>query len=180
VSPARSSAALAERPVAELPRGASAGGSPKAGSAEGDQPLLGIGAAAAKAGVSERALRYYQQLGLLNPSGRTPGGMRRYSEADLERVARIRELQQLLGLNLEEIAEVLAREDRLSEIRRAYRDSGTDRVSKRRLLEEGLALQKEMRRTVAAKREALEAFLADLDARIAKVERLLDEDPRSP
>jgi DNA-binding transcriptional MerR regulator len=42
-------------------------------------PLLGIGAAAARAGVSERALRYYQQLGLLTPCHSTPGGMRRYS-----------------------------------------------------------------------------------------------------
>ena len=54
--------------------------------------LVGIGAAALRAGVSERALRYYQELGLLTPSGCTPGGMRRYSEADLARVARIREL----------------------------------------------------------------------------------------
>ena len=58
--------------------------------------LLGIGAAAAQAGVSERALRYYQQLGLITPCACTPGGMRRYSEDDLARVARIRQLQALL------------------------------------------------------------------------------------
>ena len=40
---------------------------------------LGIGAAAEKAGVSQRALRYYQQIGLLTPCGCTPGGLRRYS-----------------------------------------------------------------------------------------------------
>ena len=51
--------------------------------------LLAIGAAAAQAGVSERALSYYQQLGLITPSGVTPGGMRRYSDDDLARVARI-------------------------------------------------------------------------------------------
>ena len=38
-----------------------------------DEPLLGIGAAAARAGVSERALRYYQELGLIIPTGTTPG-----------------------------------------------------------------------------------------------------------
>ena len=87
-----------------------------------DQPaggghLLGIGEAALRAGVSERALRYYQELELITPSGRTPGGMRRYSEEDLARVARIRELQSLLGLNLDEIAAVLRNEDRIDEIR---------------------------------------------------------------
>src|ERR1022692_4774789 len=82
--------------------------------------LLGIGAAATRLGVSERALRYYQQLGLLVPACTTPGGLRRYSEDDLARVARIRELQTLLGLNLDEIAVVLQSEDRLAEIRLRY------------------------------------------------------------
>ncbi len=87
--------------------------------APADEPgeLIGIGAAAARAGVSERALRYYQQLGLLAPARTTPGGLRRYSAANLARVARIRELQTLLGLNLDEIAVVLRNEDRLAQIR---------------------------------------------------------------
>src|SRR5579859_2811831 len=84
-------------------------GQPPAGDQppDGQERLLGIGAAAARSGVSERALRYYQQLGLITPSGRTPGGLRRYSQDDLARVARIRQLQTLLGLNLDEIAIVL-------------------------------------------------------------------------
>src|ERR1700722_5342834 len=82
--------------------------------------LLGIGAAAARLGVSGRALRYYQQIGLIAPAGTTPGGLRRYSESDLARVARIRELQTLLGLNLDEIAVVLRNEDRLPPLRACY------------------------------------------------------------
>ena len=78
--------------------------------------------------MSERALRYYQELELITPSGRTPGGMRRYSEADLARVTRIRELQSLLGLNLEEIAVVLRNDDRIGKIRELYHDR-TNRVS---------------------------------------------------
>ena len=90
--------------------------SPSTEEAQAERPadLVSIGAAALALGVSERALRYYQQLGLIN-RGRTPGGMRRYSEADLARVARIRELQSLLGLDLDEIAVVLANDDRLGE-----------------------------------------------------------------
>src|ERR1700758_214934 len=87
--------------------------------------LLGIGAAAEKAGVSERALRYYQQLGLITPCASTPGGMRRYSEDDLARVQRIRQLQVLLGFNLDEISVILRHEDRMAEIRLAYRSEHT-------------------------------------------------------
>ena len=43
---------------------------------ERQEQLLGIGAAAERAGVSQRALRYYQQIGLLTPCGCTPGGLR--------------------------------------------------------------------------------------------------------
>ncbi len=135
--------------------------------------LLGIGAAAARAGVSERALRYYQQLGLLEPACTTPGGLRRYSADDLARVARIRELQNLLGLNLDEIAIVLRNEDRMAQIRRAFKDERTSDQERRELTGECLTLLEGLRETVEAKRAALGSFLADLDARILRARDVL-------
>jgi DNA-binding transcriptional MerR regulator len=140
-----------------------------------DEPgeLLGIGAAATLAGVSERALRYYQQLGLLVPARTTPGGLRRYSAANLARVARIRELQTLLGLNLDEIAVVLRNEDRLAQIRLEFHDQRTSEAERLALSRECLTLQEDLRATVEAKRAALETFLTDLDSRIEKVRTFL-------
>jgi DNA-binding transcriptional MerR regulator len=137
------------------------------------ESLLGIGAAASRAGVSERALRYYEELGLLSPAGRTPGGMRRYSEEDLDRVARIRDLQKLLGLNLDEVAVVLRNEDRLAEIKVAYHEKGTGAARRRALLQECLTLQEDLRQTVETKRAAVDEFLSDLDARMNRVRELL-------
>ena len=150
---------------------------PPAGAVADDaaERLLGIGAAAEKAGVSQRALRYYQQIGLLTPCGCTPGGLRRYSEEDLARVARIRQLQELLGLNLDEIALVLRGEDRLAEIRLAYHDEDTSCAERQALVRESLQLQQGLRATVEAKRQGIEGFLTDLDARIGKMRALLDE-----
>lgn len=48
-----------------------------------------IGQFAARAGVSARALRHYEAMGLLVPA-RTTGGYRDYAEGDLATVARIR------------------------------------------------------------------------------------------
>ena len=135
--------------------------------------LLGIGAAAAQAGVSERALRYHQQLGLITPCSSTPGGMRRYSADDLARVARIRQLQVLLGLNLDEIAVVLRNEDRMAQIKRTYLHEQTSDAERPDLVRESLQLQHDLRDTVEAKRVAIEGFLADLDARIARSSDLL-------
>ena len=64
-------------------------------------------------------------------------------------MARIRELQALLGLNLEEIALVLRNEDRLAEIRLTYRDERTSDAERRALLRECLGLQQDLRGTVA-------------------------------
>lgn len=137
------------------------------------EQLLSIGAAAASAGISERALRYYQQLGLLTPAGCTKGGLRRYSQDDLARVAWIRQMQTLLGLSLDEIAVVLRTEDRLAQIRHAYHNQPLTDAERIGLVGESVRLQKDLRATVEAKRQAIDAFLADLDARISRKSEFL-------
>jgi MerR family transcriptional regulator, repressor of the yfmOP operon len=143
--------------------------------------LLGIGEAASRTGVSERALRYYQQLGLITPSG-TPGGLRRYSEEDVARVVRVRDLQHLLGLNLEEIGAVLANDDRLAALRAEYQLEGTDAARRRELIGEGLEVRSELRATVDAKLHALHHFLDELDSERDRLQGLLDDaaDPPPP
>ena len=82
---------------------------------------MSIGRAAHEASVTTRTLRYYEQLGLVTPVARSVGGARRYAAADLERVARIRQLQDLLGHDLEQVGRVLRAEDRLAELRAEWR-----------------------------------------------------------
>jgi DNA-binding transcriptional MerR regulator len=53
--------------------------------------MLRIGDVAGRAGVSTRALRYYEEQGLL-PAERTPSGQRIYPEAAVERVQLIQRL----------------------------------------------------------------------------------------
>ncbi len=48
-----------------------------------------IGEAARRAGVSPRALRHYEETGLLAPA-RTAGGYREYDEQDVARAAQVR------------------------------------------------------------------------------------------
>ena len=96
-----------------------------------------------RAGVSPRTLRYYDELGLLSPSEYTAGGERRYRDADLVQLQRILELREALGMNLEEIKEFLESEQRLDEVRAAYRakrdvNTKAARLQQRALLEEAL------------------------------------------
>lgn len=136
--------------------------------------LLRIGEAALRLGVSERALRYYEELGLVVPAHHSPGGNRRYGEAELARVRRIRELQDLMGLNLDEIRTVLSSEDRLEDLRARWQASD-DAGERREVLEEVIALTGPLREQVEGKRDRLEAFLGELDEKMARYRALLDE-----
>ena len=137
-------------------------------------PRLRIGEAAALAGVSTRTLRYYQELGLLTPSGTTAGGARRYSDADVARLHRIRHLRDLVGFNLTEIGVVVSAEDRLAEIRREWW-AGLTLDRRRELLHEALAINADLQQAVRTKMAGLEEFLAGLKDRATAVERRLAE-----
>jgi MerR family transcriptional regulator, heat shock protein HspR len=65
-----------------------------------------ISVAAELAGMHPQTLRIYERKGLIDPF-RTPGGTRRYSRDDIERLQLIQELTSQ-GLNLEGVRRVLA------------------------------------------------------------------------
>ena len=129
-----------------------------------------IGKAAEAAAVSTRTLRYYEELGLVSPSGHSPGGARRYSDEDLARVRRIRELQHLVGFNLDEIRTIMTAEDRLHALRTEFRSSRSPQREKQ-LVAEAIEINDRLREDMRAKLARLETFLADLDARAALYRR---------
>ncbi len=75
-----------------------------------------ISVAAELAGMHPQTLRIYERRGLVNP-GRTTGGNRRYTEADIARLRRIAQLA-AEGLNLEGIRMVMQLEDEVADLRR--------------------------------------------------------------
>jgi len=62
-----------------------------------EDAYLQIGEVAERLGVTHRTLRFYEEKGLLKPPTRMDGGFRLYSEEDVRRVERIKQLQRLLG-----------------------------------------------------------------------------------
>ena len=96
-----------------------------------------IGDVAAQAGVSVRALRYYEEQSLL-PAQRSPSGQRRYDGSAVQRVRLIQQLY-AAGLSSRVIAEVLP-----------CFDTGTSTP--------------ELRRRLAAERDRIDRQLAELVA----------------
>ena len=105
-----------------------------------------IGELATRVGLTERTIRYYEELGLLESVKRLEGGIRVYTDDDLRRLRYIRKLK-TLGLSLQEMLE----------LENLYRRHRSNRGVLPRLM------------------ELLDAHLGTLDVRMGELRTLRDE-----
>src|ERR1700709_2292197 len=82
-----------------------------------DRGVFMISAAAELAEMHPQTLRMYEQRGLTEPN-RSPKGTRLYSHEDVDRLRRIQEMTNELGLNLAGVEHVLRLEQELDRARR--------------------------------------------------------------
>ena len=85
-----------------------------------------IGAVAERSGVTPRTIRYYEEIGLLPSADRRKGEHREYGEADVERLAELKRLRDLLNLSLDELKELVEAESARAAIRRRFHASDSD------------------------------------------------------
>jgi DNA-binding transcriptional MerR regulator len=122
-----------------------------------------IGEVAKLTGVTTRTLRYWEELELLRPASRTDGGERLYTQADVRRVTRIRDLQELLGFSLEEVKAVLntGDVDVLDRVHSELREGEVSASRRRELIDEAIA--------------ANDQLVSRLDETLARIGALRDE-----
>lgn len=125
--------------------------------------FLRIGEVAKLTGVTTRTLRYWEELELLQPSSYRSSGERLYSPADVARVTRIRNLQELLGFSLAEVRTVLGTEDVdvLDRVRSELNAGDLSPERHRELLDEGIV--------------ANDQLLARLDEILGRIQAFRDE-----
>ena len=78
-----------------------------------DEPCFVISVAARLLGVHQQTLRYYERMGLIEPS-RSRGNLRLYSERDVERIRQIKRLLDDLGVNLAGVEVILNMSERIT------------------------------------------------------------------
>src|SRR4051795_4198828 len=98
-----------------------------------DQPLLRIQEVAAEVGATTRAIRYYEEIGLLEPAARSEGDYRLYDASDLERLRFIRSLRDDAGFSLAQINQLLEDDAARERNRARLRETG-DPTERRALL----------------------------------------------
>ena len=74
---------------------------------ETKEQLTSIGEIAQKLDMSQRTVRYYEEIGLLNSIKRVEGGRRIYTDEDLRRLKLIKRLK-IMGMTLSEMQELEA------------------------------------------------------------------------
>ncbi len=111
-----------------------------------DHPRYSISVAAELAGMHPQTLRMYDAKGLVSPR-RTPGGTRRYSDTDIQRLRKIAQLTSELGLTLSGAIHVMTLEGTVEELHRKVRalEAQLD-IETRRLHQEVSAVHRSYRR----------------------------------
>jgi len=142
----------------------------------GDTPRLRIGEVAERLGITARTIRYYEEIGLLPAVPERPGGgHRQYGEADVERLADILRLKNLLGLSLDELRGLLEADEARRLLRERWQRTD-DPGERREIVAEAIGHVERQLALVRARRteiDKLEAELADkrrkLRDRLAKL-----------
>ena len=141
------------------------------------EPLLRIHEVASILGLTTRTIRYYEELGLLEPVVRSGGDYRQYDPEDIERLRFIKGLRDDAGFSLAEIGQLLEDDAARARNRARFR-STSDAAERRAIVDDALArvdrqielLREKLERLggmideAEGRREHLLAHIADLDA----------------
>jgi MerR family transcriptional regulator, repressor of the yfmOP operon len=139
-----------------------------------EKQLYTIEQVATRTGFTKRALRYYEELGLLQPAGRTEGNYRRYAESDIQRLEQIKEMHELLGFTLTEIRAILGVEDERGHIKAAYKHE-TDAAAKIAQLDRADELIRSQLHCIQHKLAGLEQMQSALIAKLEYHKQLRNE-----
>ncbi len=132
-----------------------------------EQSLYTIEQVATRTHMTKRTLRYYEEVGLLSPTGRTEGNYRRYSEDDVQHLERIKELRDLLGFSLTDIRELMQAEEERDSIKVAYQQE-TEAFAKIAQLDRADALIHRQLVLVEEKLAALEQMRTSLYSKLER------------
>lgn len=126
------------------------------------QSAYRIGEVAAKVGLTERTIRYYEELGLLESVKRLDGGVRVYTDEDVRRLKYIGKLK-TLGLTLQEMLEL----ERMYQRHRSNRNVLPRLIE---LLDAHLATANERMNELAALRDEIRAYREHVTQRLLEHE----------
>ena len=134
-----------------------------------EERLLRIQEVAAETGLTTRAIRYYEEIGLLEPAARSDGAYRLFDTSDLDRLRFIKDLRDDAGFSLAQIGQLLEDEAARERNRERLR-SASDPAERRALLEEARVRVGRQIETLRAKRDRLDTMIAEAERRLEHID----------
>lgn len=107
-----------------------------------------IGEVAARTNLSLRSLRHWESVGLLRPTGRSVGGFRQYTAADVEKIMVIRRMKPL-GFTLERMSAAMRDIEELDDREPGDHDQDAARARLATILQEATERRAELQRQLA-------------------------------
>lgn len=99
--------------------------------AKKDTPRYVISIAAEMVGVPAYTLRYYEKVGIMEPS-RSKGNIRLYSDSDIAYIRRVKTLMEDLGVNLAGVEVILRMSHQITEMQQQMEDLESEIVRMQR------------------------------------------------
>ncbi|MDT5230725.1 MAG: MerR family transcriptional regulator, repressor of the yfmOP operon [Mycobacterium sp.] len=135
-----------------------------------------IGELARRVGATPRAVRYYEQFGLLPDRARDDGAHRVYDARDEQRLRDLLRIRDLLGLSLNELREWMQAEDARARLReRWHGQPQPDDETRAAIIREAIEHMDAQLAVVRARRSALEQLEDELASTRRRVRSLLSE-----
>jgi MerR family transcriptional regulator, repressor of the yfmOP operon len=136
--------------------------------------LLRIQEVADLVGLTPRSIRYYEEVGLLEPAARSEGAYRLYDPDDLARLQFIKGLRDDAGFSLAEIGRLLEDETARAANRQRFRESRST-IERRAVLRDGIERIDRQVATLQAKIDRLQSMVAAAGERRSHLEQHLDD-----
>ncbi|MEX1029273.1 MAG: MerR family transcriptional regulator [Paenibacillaceae bacterium] len=129
----------------------------------------------AKTGLTKRTLRYYEELGLIETTNRTEGGMRLYSESDIDRLNKIVLAKEVLGFSLQELQQFIQMNETIEQHRHSVRSSEDKAERKVKLVEISEVLHREIE-MIETRMKRMDTFKEELLALEIRVKEAISNE----
>ncbi|MCM3006421.1 MerR family transcriptional regulator [Priestia koreensis] len=119
-------------------------------------------------GLTKRAIRYYEEIGLIKPPQRTKGNIRQYTEEEVSALKKVVEAKEVLGFSLQELQHFMDLKETIE------RDQAQGRLELKELehFEEAVEEQLDM---IQKKIKSMMLFQQELQELLEKTKRVKTE-----
>src|SRR5918912_4219311 len=135
------------------------------GEGQSNGALRPIGAVAREVGLTPRAIRYYEEAGLLRPAIRVKGSDRLFDASDVQRLHEIKRMREVIGFSIAEIRALLDTDEMRQRLRDRYHGTNDPAVHAQ-VIRDAIALSEKRLAIVRRKLEQVAAVCDEEAARL--------------